>query len=111
VHRARAGHQLWLCGLDSFISRVLRQALVLSQDDTVEPRVGDAFKMRFDLARPPRDHPHVDAATRRRLDLRAPRLPARREGISGVLVGGTYGMSEDGLEQLAGAGAVELTSV
>lgn len=29
----------------------------------------------------------------------------------GVLVGGTYAMSEDGLEQLAGAGAVELTSV
>jgi Xaa-Pro dipeptidase len=29
----------------------------------------------------------------------------------GVLVGGTYAVGEDGLEQLAGAGAVELTSV
>ena len=29
----------------------------------------------------------------------------------GVLVGGTYAVGEDGLEQLAGAGAVELASV
>lgn len=29
----------------------------------------------------------------------------------GVLVGGTYAVTDEGLEQLAGAGAVELTSV
>jgi Xaa-Pro aminopeptidase len=29
--------QLWLCGLESFISGVLSQALVLAQDETVEP--------------------------------------------------------------------------
>lgn len=86
-----------------------------------EAGMGDAFKMRFGygvgLGYPPTwlDPLEITRTSTQRLVagstfvLHACLLD--EQAPLGVLVGGTYAMSEDGLEQLAGAGAVELTSV
>jgi Xaa-Pro dipeptidase len=83
--------------------------------------MGDAFMMRFGygvgLGYPPTwlDQLEITRTSTQRLVAGSTFVLHARlldeKAPLGVLVGGTYAMSKDGLEQLAGAGAVELASV
>ena len=78
--------QYWLCGLRSFISGLLSKALIVPAEGETTLVMWDADEP---LARGTDDEP----------------------AQVGVVVGGTYAMTAGGIEQLAGAGPVDLVTV